>query len=822
MLRYMKDNRASPIKSFPVHEILKSHGIEKIMLSGTSCIITRNDDQEEITFDMGKAAEQTLKNFSRAARALKLDERLTSAIKFYFIQEYYNKHKEEVRKKGVLELRKLDEGEGDFDKFGEAQQKERQRRTKLEYQEVTISQCARMEKDAVKIVGGMISGVQKIEKMIAGAILKCDKCDARYEYLATPRPLYINEIENLFFGSRSRNRQCRNCGKGELYSGYGENQQIRINAVRSELQEIDSTKGVETLPIILLEDCTNEIMNAGGKSVTIFGEIFVIQVSKKKLMTFVFVYDVKYLDKEESMIELSNSDLKSFEKLAGCSDIMNILERRFAITVFGHEDIKKAILISAANTGIDSARFKRRIHIGLIGETGLAKTKLLYAARELVPKSRLCSAPTSSSKSLIAIVDKDNELGTMIRHGDIVLANGAICAIDEVGRMPFEDQGRLLNAFQEGKIPFSKYGYTLDLGGSATFIVSANPQSHDGKFRNPDIIEADEIPLLAILRDRLDLIFIVRGKKDEDFLEEYANNKLQQIGNDEDVREEEESNHKLLRKYIAYCKEEFKPKPSAEMVSMFSRYYRQMGILGSPRMVEALYNIGFAIARLKQKSIIGAEEAEEAMKLYNKQLENWSELIKIPADPRVYVRDKIIDVLRGSLYDRDFVDLVEVVCKNDRSAAAYIGDDLKVESNKKLRAVRDMFTDMKLPDIMIVSQKPLSLAWEPTYDWNPNKEKFDPAKMETAWIQNEDHKSQNNLRSVESVESDGSVANHKNVPEESTIGAATTDLTDPNDPTDQTKNNKKTEYEKNVERQRERFDRELGRSDSQERRSRKA
>lgn len=101
----MKDKSASRIKPFPVHEVLKKYGIKKIMISGTSCVITRNDGQKEIVFDIGKTSERTLANFTKSARELKLDNKLRGAIKLHFVTEYH-KQQEEEQQEG-------EEGEGE-------------------------------------------------------------------------------------------------------------------------------------------------------------------------------------------------------------------------------------------------------------------------------------------------------------------------------------------------------------------------------------------------------------------------------------------------------------------------------------------------------------------------------------------------------------------------------------------------------------------------------------------------------------------------------------------------------------------------------------
>jgi DNA replicative helicase MCM subunit Mcm2 (Cdc46/Mcm family) len=79
----------------------------------------------------------------------------------------------------------------------------------------------------------------------------------------------------------------------------------------------------------------------------------------------------------------------------------------------------------------------------LVGETGLDKSALLRAASELVPNSKYCSTLNSSVRSLIAVVTQEED-HYMLRVGPVPPASGAICAINEIGRMNYEDQAGFL------------------------------------------------------------------------------------------------------------------------------------------------------------------------------------------------------------------------------------------------------------------------------------------------------------------------------------------------------------------------------------------
>lgn len=74
-----------------------------------------------------------------------------------------------------------------------------------------------------------------------------------------------------------------------------------------------------------------------------------------------------------------------------------------------------------------------------MGESGQAKSALLREAAKLVPSSRHESGQNSSGKSLTAIVSKEDD--NYVRLGPASLAKGAFCAVNELGRLSYEDQG---------------------------------------------------------------------------------------------------------------------------------------------------------------------------------------------------------------------------------------------------------------------------------------------------------------------------------------------------------------------------------------------
>ena len=117
---------------------------------------------------------------------------------------------------------------------------------------------------------------------------------------------------------------------------------------------------------------------------------------------------------------------------------------------------------------------RKRINAIFVGDPGLAKSALLREAVKLVPNSRYESGRNSSGKSLTAIVSKEDE-SYVLRLGPVPLAKEAICAVNELGKINFEDQAYLLDTMEEGEFTINKYGINARIRSPTVIIASANP-----------------------------------------------------------------------------------------------------------------------------------------------------------------------------------------------------------------------------------------------------------------------------------------------------------------------------------------------------------
>ncbi len=390
-----------------------------------------------------------------------------------------------------------------------------------------------------------------------------------------------------------------------------------VNAIVLELKDIETFSDIDPLKAVVFDNDTIEVHAHLGEIATINGKIHVISLPRKDTVAFLYVETIEYESSHEIII--TTHDKAAIEKLVTVAkrrkmSVLDILGFMFASDIIGNNTIKQGMLLCAASTNKDETQ--KKIHVLIIGDPGLAKSAMLRRSIELVPNSRYESAENSSGKSLTAIVEKEDETHILIT-GPIPAAKGATCALNELGRMYFEDQKHLLSIMQEQSFTINKHGINARISSPTAIIASANPLN--GEWDDPEKVNLDEIPAIKPLIDRFDLIFVVRNMRDKLELRSYASKKLDLCG-----RKIIPDYTQYLRKYIEYSKR-FNPVLSKEAEHMLMGFYVNIASsYGSPRILESLIIIAKMIARLKLKTIVDAEDAYESQQLYNVILQRAS------------------------------------------------------------------------------------------------------------------------------------------------------------------------------------------------------
>ena len=299
-----------------------------------------------------------------------------------------------------------------------------------------------------------IVGVSPPYKLISKVTIKCPKCFHKTIEDYSKMPLMSYKLMK---------KQCPACkvvsDQTDLPAQYD-----HVDAKSITLQDAEMRDDLERLHVILLENLTRNVRV--GEMATITGDATVLNptgAGNKKPSTVMYAVNIKYDREEESPI--TDDDVLLFQSFARehGAKTPNELVRMFAPQVTGHSDAKLGLLRSAVNvretkhlTGVRS-----RTHTNLAGAKGTAKSTLAEEGTKIVPNSRWVTAQHVSIKSVLAIIDKDQDGGKMLMLGAIPQARGALCGINEMGSMPFEDQQHFADVMEEGRFTKDQPGIYL-------------------------------------------------------------------------------------------------------------------------------------------------------------------------------------------------------------------------------------------------------------------------------------------------------------------------------------------------------------------------
>jgi replicative DNA helicase Mcm len=659
---------------------------------------------------------------------------------------------------------------------------------------LSVSDALRKHSGKVKTFA-MIVGVSQPYKLISSVEYGCNNCDNQGEINMNPPTSSFNKLSE-------QQTTCQFCKDGK--NTITKKQYVNAKSISiqdSELGNNQNNEDLEKLHVIMLGDDMTRNVRV-GEMASIVGDVYVLgsgthnNKDTGKMFAILFADSVRYQREIESPI--TEQDIEEFKKFAAQPDVIDKLVEQFAPNVIGHSDAKQGILRSAVNAKSDVRRILRdkdgnfmkligirnRLHTLLAGDPGTAKTMLAQEAVQIVPNSRFVTIQQASMKSMMAIIDKEQD-SKMLLLGPVPMSKNALVGIDDVGSSDYEDQQHLGNTMEEGRFTIAKHGIYQEIDSPTTMILTTNPKNGIWDTAYTGGPSLDQIPIKSNILDRVDQFYIFENFQTAEDRREYAERKMEinQAGG-------VVCDYTFLKKYLQYAATAIKdPVLTPEAGTMLTDLWMRLSDIGNGgnRRLDTLVRIAKAQAKLHLKEEIDVEIANEVITSIGMMYVRLGRRLDTSvADPRDLAFNEIIAYVNTLDFPITFEMAIKHICDNNSVVKQYVGGGYSsswtIRENRKLRAIHDRFTDnsstgtIKMGKgglaVSIVQLSPLTLVKAPKQE--QQQEEQGQGQQSTLITTTPSQESDKSLRALKSPNDDNNVKESSDI----TNHSSTSDLSD--------------------------------------------
>lgn len=479
-------------------------------------------------------------------------------------------------------------------------------------------------------VKGIVVRVSDVKPLVSVVTYSCDSCG--FEIYQTVNGRTFMPLNKCPSSSCSKNRN-----SGRLHMQVRGSKFVKYQEIK--IQELPEQVPVGHIPRSMTAVARGDLtrLMTPGEILTIDGIFTPTPYTGFKAMRAGLIADT-YLEcqrivrakKGKDDMDISKEMEDAIDEAVTDEDLYSKMARSIAPEIYGHEDVKKALLLQlvggVTRSQTDGMKIRGDLNVCLMGDPGVAKSQLLKHISTVAPRGVYTTGKGSSGVGLTAAVLRDPLTKELtLEGGALVLADMGICCIDEFDKMEESDRTAIHEVMEQQTVSIAKAGITTTLNARTAILAAANPLF--GRY-NPRLSPTENINLPAALLSRFDLMFLILDRADADNDMALARHVtyVHKHGRHPEL-DFEPMSPEFIRAYVAQARrvEPWIPEPLtrtivAEYVAMRQREAEAAKVSNTRSVMTArallsILRMAQALARLRFATEVGQADIDEAIRL---------------------------------------------------------------------------------------------------------------------------------------------------------------------------------------------------------------